>query len=52
MGSSEERGLAAYLVGAGGWQFWASYLPIASYAHPGLRAKVLGFSQVQSTQVI
>lgn len=52
MGSGEDRGLAACLVVVGGWQFWASYLPTASYGHPGLRAKLLGFSQIQSSQVM
>lgn len=44
MGSGGEKGLAACLVVVSGWQFWAPYVLTASYAHPGLRAKVLGFS--------
>lgn len=46
------KGLALCLVVVGGWQFWASYLPTASYGHPGLRAKILVFSPIQSTQVM
>lgn len=44
MRPGEKRVLAACLVVVSGWLSWASYLPTASFSHPGLRAKVLNSS--------